>query len=52
VRKNKLIDLIGNVPGVDYVLDVTISGTLGTSQPNGDWQMPGPVALPNPTSVG
>jgi uncharacterized phage protein gp47/JayE len=51
VRKNKLIDLIGNVPGVDYVLDVTISGTLGTALPNGDWQMPGPVALPNPAST-
>jgi uncharacterized phage protein gp47/JayE len=51
VRKNKLVDLIGNVNGVNYVVDVTITGTLGTSQPNGDWQMPGPVALPDPTSV-
>jgi hypothetical protein len=51
VRKNKLIDLIGNANGVDYVVDVTISGAAGTLQSNGDWLMPGTVPLPQAGSV-
>ena len=51
VRKNKLIDMVGNVSGVNYVEDLTITGNLGTSKPNGDWEMPGPVALPAPNST-
>jgi hypothetical protein len=47
VRKNKLIDLIGNAQGVDYVVSVTITGSAGsTDAPTGDWIMPGAVPLP------
>jgi hypothetical protein len=46
VRKNKLIDVIGDTHGVDYVNDVTITGSAGSLQANGDWLMPGTVPLP------
>jgi hypothetical protein len=48
VRKNKLIDVIGSVTGVDYVIDLTITGSAGSVQTNGDWLMPGIVPLPTP----
>lgn len=56
VRKNKIIDLLGDVEGVDYVGDVTISasgtpGGIGTVQPNGDWLMPGTVPLAVPGTM-
>ena len=44
VRLNKIISLIGNVPGVDYVVPNSV---LIEGQSN-DFQMPGPVALPRP----
>jgi hypothetical protein len=46
VRKNKLIDLIGDATGVDYVIDLTITGSAGSVQTNGDWLMPGAVPVP------
>jgi hypothetical protein len=48
VRKNKLIDVIGSVTGVDYVIDLTITGSAGSVQTNGDWLMPGTVPVPTP----
>ena len=51
VRKNKLIDVIGSVQGVDYVEDVTITGSTGSAQPNGDWLMPGTMPLPRPGTI-
>ena len=51
VRKNKLIDVIGSVQGVDYVVDVTITGSAGAAQPNGDWLMPGELPLPHPGDI-
>jgi hypothetical protein len=44
VRKNKLIDLIGDVEGVDYVDDVTIAG----AGVDGNLALGGAVALPRP----
>lgn len=46
VRKNEVIALISNVLGVDYVEDVTLSGSAGALQANGDWLMDGTVPLP------
>lgn len=46
VRKNKIIDLIADVEGVNYVVDVTITGSAGTVDGAGDLTMPGSVALP------
>jgi hypothetical protein len=52
VRKNKLIDLIGDAPGVDYVVAVTITGSGGsTDAPTGDWIMPGTVPLPHAGTI-
>jgi hypothetical protein len=51
VRKNKLIDVIGSVTGVDYVVDVTITGSAGSVQTNGDWLMPGAVPLPSAGTI-
>jgi hypothetical protein len=51
VRKNKLIDVIGSVTGVDYVVDVTITGSAGSVQSNGDWLMPGAVPLPSAGTI-
>jgi hypothetical protein len=45
VRKNKVIDVIADAPGVDYVNDVTLTGSAGSVQSNGDWLMPGTVPL-------
>jgi hypothetical protein len=46
VRSNKLIDLIGNVEGVDYVSSgPTITGSAGSASGT-NWTMPGTVALP------
>jgi hypothetical protein len=44
VRKNSVIDRIGDVEGVDYIDSVTLSG--GTPVGTGDVQMAGTVALP------
>ncbi len=46
VRRNKLIDYIGNVDGVDYVATLSITGSAGTVNAGGDLTMPGTVALP------
>jgi hypothetical protein len=46
VRRNKIVDVIANAHGVDYVSTVTITGSAGTAQGNGDWLMPGTVPLP------
>jgi hypothetical protein len=51
VRKNKLIDVIGSVTGVDYVIDLTITGSAGSVQSNGDWLMPGTVPLPSAGTI-
>jgi hypothetical protein len=51
VRKNKLIDVIGSVSGVDYVIDLTITGSAGSVQSNGDWLMPGTVPIPSPGTI-
>jgi hypothetical protein len=51
VRKNKLIDVIGSVTGVDYVIDLTITGSAGSVQSNGDWLMPGIVPIPSPGTI-
>jgi hypothetical protein len=51
VRKNKLIDVIGSVTGVDYVIDLTITGSAGSVQSNGDWLMPGTVPVPSAGTV-
>jgi hypothetical protein len=45
VRQFKLVDLIGNVMGVDYVSSLSISGSAGSAS-GSNWQMPGTVALP------
>jgi hypothetical protein len=46
VRKNQLIDVIANAIGVQYVIDLTITGSAGSVQTNGDWLMPGTVPVP------
>jgi hypothetical protein len=51
VRRNKLIDIIGDVDGVDYVIDVQITGSAGTVDSNGDLTMPGTIALPLPGTI-
>jgi baseplate J-like protein len=51
VRKNKIIDLIADVEGVNYVVDVTITGSAGTVDGAGDLTMPGSVALPRPGTM-
>lgn len=50
VRKNKLIDLIADVAGVAYVVDVDITGSAGSASGD-DWTMPGVVALPLPGTM-
>jgi hypothetical protein len=47
VRKNKIIDLMSGVEGVNYIGAVTITGSAGTVS-GGDLTMPGIVALPRP----
>jgi hypothetical protein len=47
VRKNKLIDLIGDVSGVDYVSTLTITGADGA----GNVTLPGTIGLPRPGSI-
>jgi hypothetical protein len=44
VRRLKLVDVLGDVDGVDYVDDVTITG----SDVNGNLTLAGTVALPTP----
>lgn len=51
VRKNKIIDLIADVEGVNYVIDVTITGSAGTVDGAGNLTMPGSVALPRPGTM-
>lgn len=46
IRKNKLIDLIGDVDGVNYVEDVTISAAGLITNAAGNLTLPGIVALP------
>jgi hypothetical protein len=49
VRRLKLVDLIGDVDGVDYVVDLTITGAAGGPRAaNGDWPLPGTLPLPTP----
>lgn len=48
VRRNKLIDIIADVEGVDYVDTLTITGSAGTVDGNGNLTMPGSIALPHP----
>jgi hypothetical protein len=45
VRKNKVIDVISDVEGVDYVDDVTLEG--GTGESNGDRTMSGTFPVTN-----
>lgn len=45
VRKNKLIDLIGDVEGVDYVDTLTLTGSAGSADAGGNWLLPGTVSL-------
>jgi hypothetical protein len=58
VRKNKLIDVIGGVQGVNYVVSLTLAdggAGSGTVESNGDYTMNGdnPLAraLPAPTGT-
>jgi hypothetical protein len=46
VRKNQLVDVIADATGVQYVIDLTITGSAGSVQSNGDWLMPGTVPVP------
>lgn len=46
VRVNRIIDLIGDIEGMNYVTTVTITAPGGTTQPNGDVLLPGTVPLP------
>jgi hypothetical protein len=48
IRRNKLIDAIGDVDGVDYVDTLTLSGSAGSADTDGNWNMPGTVPLPLP----
>jgi hypothetical protein len=48
VRVNKLIDLIGDVDGVDYVDTLIITAPGATPESNGDVTMPGDVPLTRP----
>lgn len=52
VRRLKLVDVVGDVEGVDYVTTMTITGSAGTVDGNGDLTMPGSVALPRPGTIG
>jgi hypothetical protein len=45
VRVNKIIDILGSAPGVNYVKSVTLAGTNGTVQGNGDFLMNGVAPL-------
>jgi hypothetical protein len=51
IRRNKLIDLIGDVDGVDYVDDVTITAGAGTVDGDGNLTLPGAVPLPTPGTI-
>lgn len=51
VRRNKLIDLIGDVDGVDYVDSVDVTGSQGGVDVSGNLLMPGTVALPLPGNI-
>lgn len=48
VRKNKLIDLIGDVDGVDYVQSLSITGSAGVADSNGDLTLAGAIPLTLP----
>lgn len=52
VRRLKLVDVVGDVEGVNYVTTMTITGSAGTVDGNGDLTMPGSVALPRPGTIG
>lgn len=54
VRVNKLVDLIADVPGVDYVDTVTLLGGVGNTAPkdaNGNVLLSGTVALTTPGTL-
>lgn len=52
IRVNKLIDLIGDVDGVDYVDTLTISAADSAAGPRaGDVVLPGTVPLPKPGAM-
>jgi hypothetical protein len=52
VRKNRVIDIIGDNEGVAYVVgDPVITGAGATIETNGDLTMPGDVALTRPGDV-
>lgn len=51
VRRFKVLDLIGDVEGVDYVDTVTLSGSAGSADGSGNWDMPGTVALTTPGTM-
>jgi hypothetical protein len=46
VRRNKMIQVVEAVPGVNYVVDLVIVGAAGVVDASGDLTMPGTVALP------
>lgn len=48
VRQNKLIAELGELPGVDRVDDLTITGDAGSSDAAGNWTLPGTAPLPQP----
>jgi hypothetical protein len=52
VRVYRMVDRIGDIEGVDYVTAVTLTGSAGTLQGNGDWLMPGNVPLPRAGTIG
>jgi Baseplate J-like protein len=51
VRRLKLVDVVGDVEGVNYVATLTITGSAGTVDGNGDLTMPGTIALPRPGAI-
>lgn len=48
VYVNKLIELLGIVDGVDRVVDITITGSAGSADVDGNWDMSADFALPRP----
>lgn len=54
IRVYKIVDLIGDVNGVDYVVSLTLAGTSGSPivpEANGDLIIPGAVGLPRPGTM-
>jgi hypothetical protein len=48
VRRNKLIAELGELPGVDRVDDLTVTGDAGSTDGTGNWTLPGTAPLPQP----